>query len=67
MKQVLFAFSTYGFIFCNRPSLSADKINLWGEGFREGYTRLGLLKPFLAPGAGTFFFTATATDEDKKV
>ena len=26
--------------------LSADKINLWGEGFREGYTRLGLLKPF---------------------
>ena len=46
---------------------SLDKINLWGEGFREGYTRLGLLKPFLAAGAATYFFTATATEEDKKV
>ena len=44
-----------------------DKLNLWGEGFREGYTRLGLLKPFVATGACTYFFTATATDEDKKV
>merc|ERR1719318_981980 len=45
----------------------ADKINLWGEGFREGYTRLGLLRPFVTTGAATYFFTATATEEDKKV
>ena len=54
----------------NRTNLAfflLDKLNLWGEGFREGYTRLGLLKPFLAAGARTYFFTATATDEDKKV
>ena len=44
-----------------------DKINLWGAGFREGYTRLGLLKPFLTTGAATYFFTASATKEDKKV
>ena len=28
---------------------------------------MGLLKPFVAPGAATYFFTATATEEDKKV
>ena len=41
-----------------------DKINQWGAGFREGYTRLGLLKPFFAESAPIFCLTATATDED---
>ena len=44
-----------------------DKINQWGPSFREGYTRLGLLKPFLAENSGIFFFTATATTEDMQV
>lgn len=44
-----------------------DKINQWGEDFRDGYTRLGLLKPFMALHAAVYFFTATATAEDIKV
>ena len=46
---------------------SADKINQWGPSFREGYTRLGLLKPFFAENAPIFCLTATATDEDIRV
>ena len=44
-----------------------DKINQWGPDFREGYTRLGLLRPFLAEGAPIFCLTATATGEDIRV
>ena len=44
-----------------------DKINQWGQDLREGYTRLGLLKPFLAENAAIYFFTGTATAEDIKV
>ena len=47
--------------------LLSDKINQWGPNFREGYTRLGLLKPFLAENSGIFLLTATATAEDMKV
>ena len=44
-----------------------DKINQWGPSFRESYTRLGLLKPFMAENASVYFLTATATPEDMKV
>ena len=44
-----------------------DKISQWGPNFREGYTRLGLLRPFMAENAAVYFLTATATAEDMKV
>jgi len=45
----------------------ADKINQWGPRFREGYTRLGLMKPFFADKAPIFCLTATATEDDIRV
>ena len=53
--------------FSIKYSLLTDKINQWGHHFRESYTRLSLLKPFMADNAGIFFLTATATSEDEKV
>ena len=44
-----------------------DKISQWGPNFREGFTRLGLLKPFMAENAAVYFLTATATIEDMRV
>ena len=44
-----------------------DKINQWGSDFRDAYTRLGLLKPFLAEDAAIYFLTGTATANDIKV
>ena len=44
-----------------------DKINQWGQDFRDAYSRLGLLKPFLANDAAIYFLTGTATPNDIKV
>ena len=44
-----------------------DKVNQWGKEFRDGYTRLGLLKPFMAENAAVYFVTGTATVTDIKV
>ena len=44
-----------------------DKINQWGHEFRDSYTRLGLLKPFMADNAAIYCLTGTATEEDIKV
>ena len=44
-----------------------DKINQWGHEFRDSYTRLGLLKPFMVEKAAFYCLTGTATVEDIKV
>ena len=47
--------------------LLLDKINQWGHNFRDAYSRLGLLKPFMVEMAAVYFLTGTATDEDIQV